>query len=93
MLPTKVVCEITGCVHNSSCCMDPNRLEDTFTYCKADSITIGIDEDTDYGLQCSKYKWDNNKKFECDDCQISKYGALSINEDKLFEVDTPLDLL
>lgn len=73
---TKIICDFTSCVNNSSCCCAPK--EDQEHYCTADKMKLGLDED--HMVKCYNYEEDYEKPIECKKCQIKRYGALPIEK-------------
>lgn len=79
---TKVICDLTGCKFNSSCCTSPVEGKDC--YCTKDSIKLEIDSEI-CQLDCSMFKEGTKKEIECRQCQIKKYGGIKIPREINFE--------
>ena len=80
---TKVICELTGCKYNSSCCTSP--ADNKEYYCTKELIKLSVDEEI-CQLDCSMFEEDTEKEIECKSCQIKKYGGIRIPKDVKFEV-------
>lgn len=79
---TKVICELTGCKHNSSCCTSP--AEGKECYCTKESVKLEIDSEI-CQLDCVMFEEGTDKEIECRHCQIDKYGGIKIPKDISFE--------
>lgn len=81
---TKVICQMTDCKYNSSCCSSPH--ESVKTYCTKENISLVIDEDL-CQLECKEFQYgEDTKKVECEKCQILKYGGIKINKPISFDI-------
>ena len=69
---TKVICELTGCKFNSSCCTSP-----------ADGKECYYSEICQ--LDCSMFEEGTEKEVECRHCQIEKYGGIRLPREISFE--------
>ena len=70
---SKIICDMTGCRYNSSCCTSPSdRVECT---CTLDSVYLQVDDE----FHCSNFEEDYDKEVECTRCQIAKYGGIKLN--------------
>lgn len=79
---TKVICELTGCKYNSSCCTSPS--DSKKCYCTKEEIKLDVDPEI-YQLDCSMFKEDLDKLIECRECQIDKYGGIRLMKEVKFE--------
>lgn len=72
----RLMCDLTYCIHNNSCCSMPTNKKRKNAYCK---IAIKA-EDVDYkGYKgCKGFEWDNDKKCMCVDCQIQETGKVDV---------------
>lgn len=72
---TMVNCELTTCIHNSSCCIVPceTRCE---MCCNCEKILIKEDEYTG-DLQCNQWQW-GSKPTQCVECQLYENGEVII---------------
>lgn len=85
---TKVICDLTGCKYNSSCCTSP--AEDKECYCTKDSVKLEIDPEM-CQLDCSMFEESTDKDVECRHCQIEKYGGIRLSKEVKFEDCTSTD--
>lgn len=83
----KVICDITSCKYNSSCCCCPDETERC--ECTKDSIKIEFNEN--HGVDCSSYEESTKKETECKKCQIKKYGSIKIDKPIEFTIIDPND--
>lgn len=79
---TKVICDLTGCKYNSSCCTSP--AEGKEYYCTKESISLEIDPEM-CQLDCSSFEESTDKEIECRHCQIEKYGGIRLTKEMKFE--------
>lgn len=79
---TKVICELTGCKYNNSCCTSPS--ENKECYCTKESINLEVDLEMSQ-LDCSSFEEGIDKPVECHDCQIEKYGGIKLPKKMTFE--------
>lgn len=83
---TKIICDLTGCKYNSSCCTSPASNKEC--YCTKESIKLKVDEEM-CQLDCSMFEEDMSKDIECRHCQIRKYGGIKLVKDIKFEENHP----
>lgn len=79
---TKILCDLTGCKYNSSCCTSPAGGKEC--YCTKDSIKLEIDSEM-CQLDCAMFEEAMDKEIECRHCQIQKYGGIRLAKDFKFE--------
>ena len=83
---TKILCDITGCKYNSSCCTSPD--ENKECYCTKESIKLHMDDEM-CQLDCAMFEESTDKAIECRHCQIRKYGGIRLIREKKFEECSP----
>lgn len=79
---TKVLCDLTGCKHNSSCCTCPSG---SGHYCTKEEINLIIDPEI-CQMDCNNFEEDYEKEVECRNCQIDKYGGIKLATHLDFEI-------
>lgn len=79
---TKVLCDLTGCKYNSSCCSSPAG---SGHYCNKEEINLIIDSEI-CTLDCDNFEEDLTKEIECKNCQIEKYGGIKLSPTISFEI-------
>ena len=79
---TKVICELTGCKFNSSCCTSPADIKEC--YCTKNIIKLEIDSEI-CQLDCSMFEEGVEKEVECRYCQIEKYGGIKLPRELNFD--------
>ena len=75
---SEVLCDMTSCKYNSSCCQSPH--ESIKTYCTNKKINLIISEEIQC-LECAQYEANYDKEIECKMCQIKKYGGIKLQKD------------
>ena len=79
---TKVICELTGCKFNSSCCTSPADGKEC--YCTKDAIKLEIDSEI-CQLDCSMFEEGTEKEVECRHKKKKKYGGIKLPREISFE--------
>ena len=78
---TKVLCEMTGCKYNNSCCLSSAKNG----YCTKEAISFRVDQEM-CQLECEMFEEDlGTKEVECQACQIQKYGGIRLPRKLNFE--------
>lgn len=78
---TKILCEMTGCKHNDSCCLSSAKNG----YCTKEQISFRVDQEM-CQLECAMFEEDfDTKEVECQACQIQKYGGIRLPKRISFE--------
>lgn len=77
---TKILCDMTGCKHNNSCCLSSAK----DSYCTKENIHFTVDEAM-CQLECANFEETMEKEVECRDCQIHKYGGIKLHRKIDFE--------
>lgn len=72
---TTIICDMTGCKYNSSCCLAPK--DDSLCICTKENITLKIDEEISQ-LDCAMFEENDSKEIECTSCQVDKYGGIKL---------------
>lgn len=86
----EVECYLTGCKHNTACCLSPHDFQNIKCYCTKSNIRIDIDEDCDYNFSCLDFE-SGGKDTQCVDCLMKDNdGEIPLGTDlfeDIFEVD------
>lgn len=77
---TKILCDMTGCKYNNSCCLSSAEN----SYCTKEDIHISVNQEI-YQLECLMFEEDMEKEVECQSCQIKKYGGIKLPKKIFFE--------
>lgn len=77
---TKILCDMTGCKYNNSCCLSPAEN----SYCTKDEVHFTMNEEM-YQLECAAFEENVEKEVECQNCQIKKYGGIKLPKKISFE--------
>lgn len=77
---TKVLCDITGCKYNDSCCLSSAKE----SYCTKDKVHFKVDQEISQ-LECAMFEEAMDKEVECNSCQIKKYGGIRLPRKISFE--------
>lgn len=75
---SEVLCDMTSCKFNSSCCQSP--CNDVKAYCTKEKISLIISEEMQC-LECAQYEANFTKEVECKACQLKKYGSIKLQRD------------
>lgn len=71
---TKILCEMTGCKYNDSCCL--SSIKDG--YCTKEAVSFRVDQEM-CQLECAMFEEElDSKEVECQSCQIQKYGGIKL---------------
>lgn len=77
---TKILCDMTGCKYNDSCCLSPFGE----TYCTKDKVQFSVNQES-CQLECRQFTEEMDKEVECTSCQIQKYGGIRLPKKINFE--------
>lgn len=72
----RLMCDLTYCIHNNACCSKPANSRKEESYCKIATRAEEVDYKGYNG--CKGFKWDNDKKCMCIDCQIEETGKVDM---------------
>lgn len=75
---TKILCDITGCKYNNSCCSSPSEDKNDKCYCTKELVQFKVD-DSMCSMTCEDFEENIEKDIECSDCQINKYGGIKLH--------------
>lgn len=67
-----VICNLTGCKYNSSCCNVPHKGKKP--HCMLNQINIEIDSETGV-IDCRQYQFDYYKDWICESCKEKEKRA------------------
>lgn len=72
-----LICKLTYCIHNNSCCASPIKEKENNSYCKL--VKQGKEVNYQgYDGGCNMMEWNEDKKVQCMDCQIKKRGDIDM---------------
>lgn len=77
---TKIICDMTGCKYNNSCCLSSADK----SYCTKDKVHFTINQEI-CQIECAMFEEDMEKEVECKDCQIKKYGGIKLLKKVFFD--------
>lgn len=78
---TKILCDMTGCKYNDSCCL--SSAQNNY-YCTKDEVHFSVNEES-CQIECMQFTEAMDKEVECTSCQIKKYGGIRLPKKIHFE--------